>query len=56
MRTTTTESSSPAPIENVPPMTKTPADRNSTAIVGETSAIASPTTSGMFSRRTSCWE
>jgi hypothetical protein len=56
MSTTTTDRIRPAPIENVPPMTNTPAERNSTAMVGDTSAMASPTTSGMFSRRTSCWE
>ena len=33
-------------------MTNTPADRNNTAMVGETSAMARPTTSGMLSRRT----
>ena len=42
MSTTTTDRMSPAPTENVPPTTKTPADRNSTAMVGETSPMAKP--------------
>jgi len=56
MNTTTTDRISPAPMENVPPTKNTPAERNSTAMVGETSAIANPTTSGMFSLRSSCCE